>query len=146
MANKLGSIISDQMFRFLKSKDKKGYNCSAYYSRLREYALSGLDDLSKLAALAPEDELGSIFAPQRVDQLVGSLFQRGSKLRGELQFLLAKTLITRSIDVCMGYLDALIGPKMARFVNGRLLETRDILQAILSTEEFMKRGKRKNSS
>jgi len=135
----LGSILTDQMLRFLKSKDKKGYNCSAYYGRLREYALSGIDDLSKLSMLTPEAELSRIFTTEKIGRFVESLFQRGSELSDEQQFLLAKTLITESIEVCTRYLDAMIGPKMARFINSRLLEVRDILQAISFTEDYLKR-------
>ena len=71
--------------------------------------------------------------------LIRSLFHRDSKLGKEQRFLLAKAIISELIEPCQEYLDALIGPKMARFVNSQLLETREILRAITFTEQYLNR-------
>jgi hypothetical protein len=54
-------ILTDPMREYVLAEDKRGWNRSAYNSRIREYAIQGLDDLALLAERLPEEKLQEIF-------------------------------------------------------------------------------------
>lgn len=70
-------ILTDPMKEYVLAKDKRGWNKSAYNSRLREYAIQGLEDLTLLAEGLPEEQLGEIFN----EKTLGSFFKALLKIR-----------------------------------------------------------------
>ena len=67
-------ILSDPMKKYVLAKDKRGWNKSAYNSRLREYAIQGLEDLALLANQLSEEQVHEIFNEKTLSSFFKALF------------------------------------------------------------------------
>ncbi|TET26553.1 MAG: hypothetical protein E3J73_04310 [Candidatus Bathyarchaeum sp.] len=68
-------ILTKPMKEYVLSKDKKGWNKSAYNSRIQQYAIQGLKDLTLLANQLPEGQLAEIFNEKTLHDLFKAMLK-----------------------------------------------------------------------
>ncbi|MCZ2809571.1 MAG: hypothetical protein O2V44_09480 [Candidatus Bathyarchaeota archaeon] len=99
-------ILTEPMKKYVLSEDKRGWNKSAYNSRIREYAVQGLRDLALLADKLPEEELAKIFNKENLFHLLESILKTKISVKNheewkkikETPIMLAKR--RRLLNVC----------------------------------------------
>ena len=68
-------ILTDPMRKYVLATDKRGWNRSAYNSRLQDYAIQGLKDLTLIAKQLPEEQLRKIFNEKTLGTFFKSLLK-----------------------------------------------------------------------